>query len=235
VKAHARVEVNGWLKIAAVPRNWPISGLAASLRKDGNMGRHPDRHERKLRGIALKAQFKEIGLSPSAVARRSGWSQSYLSRAWNSAEPSVAPSAEMLSTMEDVLRERKRELSEIVEDQHAAITLVDTCNGAMAKLCEETRVELAKRLRSRLFSPASGAAAAHMLPEQVAGAMFRVDDGWPNTAMYVLVVRAGQEAEELASVAHELQDLSREYAFKARRLRRATGRPLNRPLPRAEY
>jgi len=199
------------------------------------MGNHHDRDERKARGIALKKQFEELGLSPKDVANKAGWSESYLSRAWNPDEPTVAASAELLECLETVLRKRKRELFEVVDIEHAGVTLVDTCNGAMAKLCDQTRAKMAHGLRSRLFSPAAGPSASNMLPDRVAGALFKLDDGCAETAVYVMVVRTGNDAEEKASLAHELQDLSRDYAFQANKLRRSSGGPPDRPLPKADY
>lgn len=199
------------------------------------MGNHHDRDERKARGIALKKQFEELGLSPKDVANKAGWSESYLSRAWNPDEPTVAASAELLECLEAVLRKRKRELFEVVDIEHARVTLVDTCNGAMAKLCNKTRAKMAHRLRSRLFSPTTGQSHSDMLPDRVAGALFKLDDGCADITLYVMALRIGNTAEEKASLAHEVLDLGRELTLDANKLRRSSGGPPDRPLPKADY
>ena len=118
---------------------------------------------------------------------------------------------------------------------HGAVTLVDTCNAAGATLSAKTREDMSQRLKSRLHSSKTGKPDVSVLPDNIAGAMFKIEDGCPTTTIYVMVVKKGDTAEELASVAHELLDLSHVYGLKAKNLRQSSGGKPEGKLPKSAY
>ncbi len=189
-----------------------------------------DRDERKARCIALKHQFEKLGLTFREVAKRIGWHEAHVSRVWNADEPGVAPSEKMLQCMEQVLQQRKRELGKVVEQEHPPLIFVETCNGASAELRDDTRRDMAGKLHSRLFKPVTDKSPGSSLPEHVAAAIFKLEDRGEASSVYVVEVRSANDADMLTAISHELGDLSRNFATRARRLRKH-----NRPPPKVGF